>query len=44
MRCGFKRIPMIGQIVCGAPDEQEEHVSGYLAIPKEWIDSECFSH
>lgn len=42
MRCGFKRIPIIGQIVCGSPDEQEEYVSGYLAIPEEWIDGECF--
>ncbi len=42
MRCGFKRIPIIGQIVCGSPDEQEEHVSGYLAVPKEWVDGECF--
>ncbi len=42
MRCGFKRIPIVGQIVCGSPDEQEEHVSGYLAIPEEWIDGECF--
>lgn len=42
MRCGFKRIPIIGQIVCGSPDEQEEHVSAYLAVPEEWIDGECF--
>ena len=42
MRCGFNRIPIIGQIVCGSPDEQEEYVSGYLAIPEEWIDGECF--
>ena len=42
MRCGFKRIPIRGQIVCGSPDEQEEYVSGYLAIPEEWIDGDCF--
>ena len=42
MRCNFMRIPIIGQIVCGSPDEQEEYVSGYLAIPEEWIDGECF--
>ena len=42
MRCGFKRIPIVGRIVCGSPDEQEEHVSGYLAIPEEWLDGECF--
>ena len=42
MRCGFKRIPIVGQIVCGSADEQEEYVSGYLAIPEEWIEGECF--
>ena len=42
MRCGFKRTPIVGQIVCGSPDEQEEYVSSYLAIPEEWIDGECF--
>lgn len=42
MQCGFKRIPIVGQIVCGTPDDQEEHISGYLAIPEEWIDGECF--
>lgn len=42
MKCSFKKVPIIGQIVCGSPDEQEEYVSGYLAIPEEWIDGECF--
>lgn len=42
MKCGFRRIPIVGQIICGSPDEQEEYVSGYLAIPEEWIDGECF--
>ncbi len=42
MKCGFRRVPILGQIVCGSPDEQEEHVSGYLAVPEEWIDGECF--
>ena len=42
MRCGFKRIPVIGQIVCGSPEELEELISGYLAVPEEWVDGECF--
>jgi len=42
MRCDFKRIPIIGQIICGSPEEQEEFVDGYLAIPEDWIDGECF--
>ena len=42
MKCGFKRIPLVGQIVCGSPDEQEEYVSGYLAVPEEWVYGECF--
>ena len=42
MKCGFRRVPCVGMIVCGTPDEQEEHIKGYLAIPEEWIDGECF--
>ncbi len=42
MKCGFRRIPCVGMIVCGTPDEQEEHITGYLAVPEEWIDGECF--
>ena len=42
MRCGFRRVPIVGMIICGTPDEQEEHVTGYLAIPEEWVDGECF--
>ena len=42
MKCGFRRIPRVGRIVCGTPDEQEEHITGYLAVPEEWLDGECF--
>ena len=37
-----RRIPVVGMIVCGTPDEQEEHISRYLAVPEEWLDGECF--
>ena len=40
MKCGYRKIPLAGQIVCGSPDEQEEYISGYLAIPEEWVDGE----
>ena len=42
MRCEFHRVPILGSVVCGSPDEQEEHIRGYLAIPEDWIDGECF--
>ena len=35
-----RRIPVVGMIVCGTPDEQEEHISRYLAVPEEWLDGE----
>ena len=41
-KSGFVRMPILGQIVCGSPDEQEEHIEGYVAIPEEWVDGECF--
>lgn len=42
MNCEFRKVPLVGKIVCGTPDEQEEYISEYLAIPEEWIDGECF--
>ena len=42
MKCGFRRIPRVGRMICGTPDEQEEYITGYLAVPEEWIDGECF--
>ena len=42
MRCGVCRIPVVGEIICGSPEEQEESVSEYLAIPKDWVKGECF--
>ncbi|MBQ2117996.1 MAG: hypothetical protein II192_02955 [Clostridia bacterium] len=42
MRVAFRRVPVIGEIVCGSPDEQEEKVEGYLAVPEEWTGGECF--
>ena len=42
MQCGYRKVPLAGQIVCGSPDEQEEYISGYLAVPEEWIDGECY--
>ena len=42
MRVMSRRIPIVGMIICGTPDEQEEHITGYLAVPEEWLDGECF--
>lgn len=42
MQCEYRKVPIAGQIICGSPDEQEEHISEYLAIPEEWVDGECY--
>lgn len=42
MNVSFRKVPIVGRIICGTPDEQEEYVTGYLAVPEEWIDGECF--
>lgn len=41
-KSSFVRTPIVGYVVCGAPNEQEEHIEGYMAIPAEWSDGECF--
>ena len=42
MKCSFCSIPLLGRIICGTPDEQEEYVKEYYALPEDWIDGECF--
>lgn len=37
-----RRIPILGSVICGSPEEEEEYAEGYLAIPEEWIDGDCF--
>ena len=36
------RVPIYGSIICGKPEEEEQYGEGYLAIPEEWVDGECF--
>lgn len=36
------RVPIYGSVICGTPEEEEQHNEGYLAIPEEWTDGECF--
>ena len=36
------RVPILGNIVCGMPDEEREQVDGYLALPEEWTDNDSF--
>ncbi len=36
------RVPILGNVVCGQPDEESEQVDGYLALPLEWISEDSF--
>ncbi len=36
------KVPIYGSIICGTPEEEEQYNEGYLAIPEEWVDGECF--
>lgn len=42
MKCGYQKVPIAGQIICGSPEEQEEYISGYLALPQEWVEGDCY--
>lgn len=42
MKLGFRKVPLVGEIICGSPDEQEEYISEYLALPEDWLDGDCF--
>ncbi len=36
------RVPILGAVICGSPEEEEERIEGYVAIPEKWVDGECF--
>lgn len=38
----FRRTPIIGIVTCGKPEDNREDVLGYLAIPEDWIEGDCF--
>ncbi|MBQ8372620.1 MAG: repressor LexA [Clostridia bacterium] len=42
MRTRFRRVPVLGAIPCGLPEEHEELVEGYVALPDEWLDGDCY--
>ncbi len=42
MRTSFRRVPILGAIPCGLPEEHEELVEGYVALPDEWLGGDCY--
>ena len=36
------RVPILGNVICGSPEEEEEYAEGYLAMPEEWAGRDCF--
>ena len=42
MRTGFRSVPVLGAIPCGLPEEHEGLVEGYVALPEEWLDGDCY--
>ena len=42
MRPAFRRVPILGGIPCGSPEEHTELVEGYVALPEEWLFGDCY--
>ena len=42
MKVPFRRIPIVGTIVCGSPEDNRQEIQGYVAIPEDWVDGECY--
>lgn len=42
MKMQFRRVPILGAIPCGLPEEHEELVEGYVALPEEWLGGDCY--
>ncbi len=42
MRMEFSRVPILGAIPCGLPEEHTELVEGYVALPRDWTGTDCY--
>lgn len=42
MRVDFTRVPILGGIPCGLPEEHSELVEGYVALPSDWLGGDCY--
>ena len=42
MKAAFRRIAIVGSIVCGSPEDNRQEIQGYVAIPEEWLDGDCY--
>jgi len=42
MRLAYRRVPILGGIPCGSPEEHTELVEGYVALPEEWLFGDCY--
>ncbi len=42
MKMDFRRVPVLGAIPCGLPEEHSELIEGYVALPEEWLGGDCY--
>ncbi len=42
MKTAFRRVAIVGSIVCGSPEDNRQNIQGYVAIPEEWADGDCY--
>ena len=42
MKVAFRRLVICGSIPCGYPYDYRQDIQGYVAIPEEWVDGDCY--
>lgn len=42
MKVAFRRVMICGAIPCGSPEDYRQEIQGYVAIPEEWLEGECY--
>ena len=42
MKVAFRRVMICGAIPCGSPEDYRQEIQGYVAIPEDWVDGECY--
>ena len=42
MKTSSRRLSIFGTIPCGTPEDYRQDIEGYISIPNEWIDGNCY--
>ena len=42
LKVAFRSVAVFGIIPCGSPEDYRQEIQGYVALPEEWVNGDCY--